>query len=158
MSTGPRAPALPGARVTGGCVVWHECRKLNSGALWELHVLSVTVMARGISLAPSSPFRKGKFNSTLSAQPYLKTISPQHIRHSPYVQLPVTRILCLASHWEKASVLFLRSRKDVVRTKELQEKQSTKISRPEAATWFHPPIKKSAGLAQLIFENLKLPE
>ena len=62
------------------------------------------------------------------------------------------------SHSEKASVLLLRSRKDTVRTKELQEEKSTKIGHPEAATCINPPIKKNAGLAQLIFENLKLPE
>lgn len=55
-------------------------------------------------------------------------------------------------------MLFLRSRKDIVRTKELRGKKSTKIGRPEAATCINPPIKKNAGLAQLIFENLKLPE
>lgn len=64
----------------------------------------------------------------------------------------------MASHLEKASVCFLRSRKDIFRTKELEGKKSPKTDCPEAATCINSHIKKSVGFAQLIFENFKLPE
>lgn len=54
------------------------------------------------------------------------------------------RVQCLASHLERPSVHFLRSRKDKLRAKELQKKKkkkSTETDRPEAATWIKPPIK-----------------
>lgn len=63
----------------------------------------------------------------------------------------------MASHLERPSVYFLRSGKHKFRAKELPEKKSTKINGPEAATCIKIPI-KSLLLAQLIFENLKLPE